>query len=49
MSTNTTVNDMQKLGPLKTDGSVTVHAERKVNGKVVKTGNIAIKTLMMFH
>lgn len=41
-STGLKVNEIKSFGPVKTDGSIKLHAERKVNGKTIKTDVISV-------
>ncbi|PFA14406.1 hypothetical protein CN373_23980 [Bacillus cereus] len=41
-STGLKVNETESFGPVKTDGSIKLHAERNVNGKTIKTDVIPV-------
>ena len=41
-STGLKVNEIESFGPIRTDGSIKLHAERKVNGKTIKTDVIPV-------
>ncbi|AZV42920.1 hypothetical protein BAOM_2311 [Peribacillus asahii] len=41
-STGQTVNELESIGPVNMDGSIKLHAERKVNGKTIKTDVIPV-------
>ncbi|MFC3883453.1 zinc ribbon domain-containing protein [Bacillus songklensis] len=41
-STGLKVNEIESFGPVRTDGSIKLHAERKVNDKTIKTDVIPV-------